>query len=345
MAKTKKTTAAGRGSLLDRTDIKNTYEGTILIEYNNSNPNGEINAGGAPAIDPVDGRCRATGESFRRKGRDYVWRHKGGHAPYDILVRGADGLEREDGGTLTIDDLIQRCRKNEGLGVSPLYLKELETKKKQKKKPSDALEPSDERKLREAVARVFWDVRTYGCLLSVGNDPIGGFKGPLAIQDGVSLHPVIDIHQANTRKIVTRESEKKNRNQTIGNRVVLRYALMSYRFCLTPAAAAVTGMSMVDFKLALEAMINCWADDTAHHRRGVFRGIWMFKQPAKGRRPVPHDWDEVVEISCKLDEPINASNLSDFGITVHEDRIPPGVEVLDTEAVLNLIGYYKEGAA
>jgi CRISPR-associated protein Csd2 len=330
------------------TNIENTYEGIYLVEYVNSNPNGDFNAGGAPSIDPIDGRCRKSCESDRAKIRRYWATTLGLKSPYDILHRTAGFLEREDGDEITVDDQVQRAREAASLGVSPKYLKELEeaknggkkARKKGKGKDDDVSLTLPQRgTVREEVFRMYLDARVFGAMLNVGTDPIGGCKGPFVINDGVSLHPVIDVHQANTRQMVTREKEKQVRKKTVGNRVVVRYALMQSTFTLTPGSAYVTGMSMKDFYLTLDAMINCWTLDTAPHRRGVLRGLWLFKQPLRGRRPVPHDWTDIVRVECKLDDPSLASSFRDFNVTVDKGLVPKGVEILDIDDVLKMLDH------
>jgi len=336
------------------TNIENTYEGIYLVEYVNSNPHGSFNGDGAPSIDPIDGRCRKSCESDRAKIRRYWATTLGLKAPYDILHRMEGFLAREDGDEITIDDQVQRGRKSAGLGVSPKYLKGLEEaktggKKGRKKEKENAVPTLQEdngaltipqrRTVCEEVFRMYLDARVFGAMLNVGSDQLGGCKGPFVINDGVSLHPVIDVHQANTRQMVTSESEKKVRHQTVGNRVVVRYALMQSTFTLTPGSAHVTGMSMKDFYLTLDAMINCWTLDTAPHRRGVLRGLWLFKQPLRGRRPVPHDWTDILRVKCKLDDPSTASSFGDFEVTVDKSLVPQGVEILDIHAVLKMIDH------
>ena len=359
-----------------RTPVQYVYEGMLWIEIKYSNGNGDLNAGGGPRMDPIDDHCYVSGESLRRKVRDYIIRKYGCKSPFDILIRSSESIEREDGGNLTIDDMVHRVRKDAGLGDSADYRYERETGQKASKKTAKKaskktakkaskktakkgskgeaaedrdgdLSPPDARRLQDFVLENYVDTRLFGFLGKTGNSPLAGVKGPLAITDGKSVHPVVEIQQANTRAMVTRESDKKNRQQTIGNRTVLRYALVQHHFTLTPNAARITGMTEEDFHLALEAIINCWTGDMAPHRRVVFRGMWIFKSE-KPRRPVPYDWTDIVPVTCKLERPEEASRLSDFNFPTRKDELrldllPKGVEVLDFKDIAEMIGLYDEG--
>jgi Cas7 group CRISPR-associated protein Csh2 len=349
-----KTSAEKNAELPTHTDIAYTYEGYVLIEYILSNPNGDLNAGGGPKMDPLSGHVFVSGELARRVVRDYVTNKYKLVAPFDIFIRNRETMAREDGGRLSLEDQVQRVRDEIGLGQNEAYLAGLEGAKKGKKgkkkgdpeaeKPSKDLTGAQERILRAAIFRAYFDGRVFGFMGNTGSDKMDSVKMPFVINEGISLHPVVDLPFANTRAMVSNEKEQQKRGQSIANRTVVRYALVLQKFVVTPAAARITGMSQADFFEVLEALINGWSLRTGAHRTPVLRGMWLFKQPALGRRPLGKDWDEVVEVRCKLADPIEANSFSDFEVVRHDELIPPGVEVFDLPQIAEMIGLWADDA-
>jgi len=315
-----------------------TYEGLVLVEFANGNPAGYFNDGGNPYQCPTTMCTALPATAYKRKMRDWWLEAFECRDGYDVMIRSGAYLQRSDGEIFTLEDMLQRARSAVGLEYNRAYLKNLAGDLAAKTKKEDELRDAQKLTIEAEFNRQCVDRRTLGYVDMTGNDKLFSAKGPFVVHDGESVHPVVPVLQTSTRQMVTSEKERDKRNKSVANRMVLQYALIQTMFTVTPAAAKITGMTMEDLRLALAAMVNCWTLDAAPHRRGVFRGIWMFKCPRLGRRPVGLDWNDVVEVRCKLDDPSEATKYSDFEVIVHEDLIPDGVELLDTEAVLDFVG-------
>lgn len=344
----RKTEAEKNAELPMSSDIAHTYGGFILVEYRNSNANGDLNAGGNPRIDPITSQAIVSGESVRRMVRDYWLVKYQCEPPFNVYMRNRETMIREDGGLMTLDDMVQQARKSVGLGLNPVYAKALEQAQKGKQKGSQKaatkgeLDARQQRVVRTALGSGCIDVRVFGAMLAVGSDRIDSLRMPFTIHDGLSINPVVELDIANTRAMVSSEKEKKSRGRSIANRVVHRYALVKHEFTLSPNSAAISGMSMRDLYETLEALINGWPQRTGPHRKPVLRGLWLVEQPRLGRRPPGLDWSDIIEVRCKLDEPIEADSFRDFEITVHQDLVPPGVRILDLNDVVEMIGLHDD---
>ncbi len=333
---------------MNGTVIEKTYEGRVLIEYEMSAPNDDVNTG-APRIDPITGEVIVSAESLRRKIRDYLGEKFQYEPPYDILMRRGEGLVRKDGENFTIDDQVQRVRKLIGLGQSKIYSDRIKSAKKKaskkkvsKKSSTEKLSAPERFQLREGIITTFVDARAFGALLNVGSDKTTNIRGGFQIHPGMSVHPVMDMFLSNTREMLTHEGERKTRNKLIGNREILRYALVRHSFVISPASARVSGLTMEDVYEILEALNNCWVQDSVSYRRATLRGLWLIECPEHGRRPLGYTWDDVIEIKSKLDDPVMSSKFEDFEINVHTDRLPPGVRIYDLPQIAEMIDLYDE---
>lgn len=346
-----KTHTEKQADLPTTSDIKNTFEGKIFIESRRGNINGDLNAGGGPKVDPVSGENIMSGEAIRRMVRNYWIAKFNCDPPNDVFMRNRETAIL-DGEWLTLDDQVQRARESIGLGLSEAYLeskqpktakkgKKSEDKKDEGEKAKKGLPLHQQRLVRSAVAARCLDVRTFGIMGGTGSDRFDSMVMPLSIFDGISVHPVIDLHVANTRSMVSSHKELEKRGQSIANRTLIRYALIEINFTLSAQAARVTGMMMWDFIEALEALVHGWILHTGPHRRIVLRDMFLFEGPALGCRPAKGDWDDVVKAVCKLDNPIEANGIEDFEITVDASRIPSTVKMYDHEDIMKLIASHE----
>jgi len=116
------------------------------------NPNGDPDAANAPRIDPQDMHGLVSDVCLKRKIRNYVLLAKEGKEPFDIFVR--------QGGVL--NPLIQQAHDELGHDV------DAKNKKADRKQVSAA---------RAVMCKRYFDVRTFGAVMSVGANA-GQVRGP-----------------------------------------------------------------------------------------------------------------------------------------------------------------------
>ena len=123
--------------------IKNRYEFIILFDVENGNPNGDPDAGNMPRIDPETGYGLVTDVCLKRKIRNYVETVKEDAAGYEIYIREDIPLNRSDN------------RAYEYLGVKDKEAKDLKKK-----------DPAADEKIRDFMCRNFYDIRTFGAVMT-----------------------------------------------------------------------------------------------------------------------------------------------------------------------------------
>ena len=135
--------------------IKNRYEFIILFDVENGNPNGDPDAGNLPRVDPETSQGLVTDVCLKRKIRNYVELAKEGEEGYNILVKPDKSLNAK----------FTAAYRDSNLSTG------------QKGKNTD-----DVLAAREYMCENYFDVRTFGAVMSTGDDPCGIVRGPVQIE-------------------------------------------------------------------------------------------------------------------------------------------------------------------
>ena len=123
--------------------IKNRYEFVILFDVENGNPNGDPDAGNMPRVDPETGLGIVTDVCLKRKIRNYVETVKEDATGYRIYVKDGVPLNRSDAEAYAALDVDEKTVKE--------------------KKKAD---PDLDRKVRDWMCANFYDVRTFGAVMT-----------------------------------------------------------------------------------------------------------------------------------------------------------------------------------
>ena len=125
--------------------IHNRYEFVILFDVENGNPNGDPDAGNMPRVDPETSLGLVTDVCLKRKIRNFVETVKEGDPGYRIYVKDSVPLNRSD---------AEACA----------YLQVGSDDKALKKAKKD--DPDLDRKLRDWMCANFFDIRTFGAVMT-----------------------------------------------------------------------------------------------------------------------------------------------------------------------------------
>lgn len=166
--------------------LTNRHDFMILFEVTNGNPNGDPDAGNMPRLDPNSNRGLVSDVCLKRKVRNYVEQFPRERAEsnvndFNILIKQGAVIETEQ---------------KEGIEAAKAQIKE----KSKQAKAETAKEKHDEKdKQAEAamkwLCRKFYDVRTFGGVLSTGDDVLKGsawgqVRGPVQFTFGQSFHAI-----------------------------------------------------------------------------------------------------------------------------------------------------------
>lgn len=234
--------------------LTNRHDFFLLFEVTNGNPNGDPDAGNMPRLDPNTNKGIVSDVCLKRKVRNYV----GEFAParngngYNILVRQGAVINKQ------LDEGVKQ-------GVEEF--------KEIKDKAEAAM---------KWLCREFYDVRTFGGVLSTGNEVMKGsafgqVRGPVQLTFGQSFHSITPLEITITRCAVTKE-EDAAKERTMGNKHIVPYALFAAKGYVSPAFAERTGFTQTDLDLLFEALLNMFEHDRSAARgEMVVRGLYDFE--------------------------------------------------------------------
>ncbi len=337
--------------------ITNRYEFTLLFDVKNGNPNGDPDGGNMPRIDPETGHGITTDVCLKRKIRNYVDLVKGNESPYEIHVReGAFLSEHHKRAHKALDDerlfvhvpvdLISELSTYEKYpqgvgfengGVFLCLSTDLDKAKKAVGKLKDISDASKsvvkelfvdskETVAKKWMCKNFFDVRTFGAVMSTGDKRCGQVRGPIQLAFSRSIDPIIglDIAMFRTAAVTVDSPEDKGLG---ARKAIIPYGLYEVHGFISAPLAKQTGFSEDDLKLFWDALLNMF-----DHDRSAARGemapqkLIVFKHDsALGNAPAQKLFNLVtVEKNCDEKPP---RSFSDYTVTVDKDNCPQGVTI------------------
>jgi CRISPR-associated protein Csd2 len=222
----------------------------MLFDVENGNPNGDPDAGNSPRIDPETNFGYVTDVCLKRKIRNFVELAKEGEPGYNILIQMDKALNAK----------FTEAYESEGL----------------KKKSKDG---ADVQTARDYMCKNYYDVRTFGAVMSTGDNPCGIVRGPVQINFARSLSPVNVQDISITRQAVTKESDFAKKDNEMGRKSFIPYGLYRAEGYISAALAQkVTGFSEEDLELLWTAIINMFEHDhSAARGKMSMRRLYVFK--------------------------------------------------------------------
>lgn len=281
--------------------ISNRYDFVMLFDVENGNPNGDPDAGNTPRIDPETNHGYITDVCLKRKIRNFVELAKEGDAGYNILIKPDKSLNAK----------FTEAYENAGLKTG------------QKGKNKD-----DVVKARDYMCANYFDVRTFGAVMSTGDDPCGIVRGPVQLNFARSISPVTYQDITITRQARTTDDRAQTGETEMGRKSIIPYAL--YRgegYISASLAQKVTGFSDDDLTLLWQAIINMFENDhSAARGKMSMRKLYVFKHDCPiGNAPSGILFDKISVTEKNADLP--PRSFADYEITIDE-QLPAGVALL-----------------
>ncbi len=288
--------------------LEKRYDFVLYFDVKDGNPNGDPDAGNLPRVDAETGNGIVTDVCLKRKIRNYVQITKGNEPGYDIFVKEKAVLNKE------IDDVYA------DLGIKA------DAKNKAK--------GDDVEKGRVGMCKKFFDIRTFGAVLSTGANA-GQVRGPVQLTFARSVEPVVSFEYSITRMAVTSEEEAEKQggdNRTMGRKYTVPYGL--YKACgfVSPHFAASTGFSTEDLDLLWDALVQMFEYDRSA-ARGLMttRRLVIFEHnSALGSKPADELFSRVKCERTGVEKDKPARDFSDYVITLD------GTSLTDTKTIVTV---------
>lgn len=305
--------------------IDNRYEFMFYIQCVNGNPNGDPDMGNSPRVDSQDMHGYMTDGAIKRRIRNYIQSAYPEDNGMAIIMQNATNINK----------FIARAKSLAGVDMGA--------------KDKDSLYKS-----RRKACELFYDVRTFGGVLSTGPNA-GQVRGPVQITFAKSVDPILPLDISITRvcnadKVndnasyddYENDENKKDEDKlrTMGRKQFLPYGLYEARGFISANLAMETGFDDNDLKILFEAILNMYEHDRSASKGQmsvvtpliIFKHVGTDSDPNQRKRQCKlgcapaHKLFELVSVSRKPEIEF-ARNYTDYDFNISMDRVPKGVEV------------------
>lgn len=305
--------------------VTNRYEFILYFDVANGNPNGDPDAGNMPRLDPETNLGLVSDVALKRKVRNYV------------ALASDNRIYMSEGSTLNL------LHKEAWAAVMPDVTKAEEFKKL----------PKEEAKARELTAWMcanFWDVRTFGAVMSTGVNA-GQVRGPVQFAFARSVEPILPLEISITRMAATTEKDAEEKGgRTMGRKHIVPYGLYRvHGYVSAPLASHETkgtGFSEDDLELLWQALGNMFDHDRSAARGEMAsRKLILFRHDSKlGNAQAQSLFDRVKTLRVhqgaaheigsegyykNTDNWPPARKWEDYRVTIDRDGLPAGVEIIE----------------
>ena len=265
--------------------ISHRYDFVLLFDVKDGNPNGDPDAGNLPRVDAETGHGLVTDVALKRKVRNFVAMTReqdqrdpiAGEHRFEIYVREKAILNQ------------QHQRAYSALGLEALETGaaqggdgEVATKKSTKDRRKGSSDDVD--KARKWMCQNFYDVRTFGAVMSLGTNA-GQVRGPVQLTFARSNEPVVALEHSITRVAVATEAEAEKQqgdNRTMGRKHTVPYGLYRAHGFVSAFLARQTGFDSEDLDLLLKALEDMFEHDRSAARGEMAtRGLYVFEHDSE----------------------------------------------------------------
>ncbi len=246
------------------------YDFALLFDVQDGNPNGDPDAGNMPRIDAETGHGLVTDVALKRKVRNYVGMVKDCAQPHDIYIKEKGVLERTHRAAYEAIGATGELADDAGK----------DDRKKAKRKGSE----DSVRKARDWICENFFDVRTFGAVMSTGVN-CGQVRGPVQLTFARSIEPIVASEHSITRMAVATEKEAEAQdgdNRTMGRKHTVPYGLYRAHGFVSAFLAKQTGFGADDLELFFKALEDMFEHDRSAARgQMATRGLYVFKHDSE----------------------------------------------------------------
>lgn len=315
--------------------LKNRYDFVLVFDVRDGNPNGDPDAGNLPRLDAESGHGLVTDVSLKRKVRNFV-----------SLVKDQTQIEPEDGVNRfeiyvrekgILNNQHQRAYsalkldapdETESTEVEALPAADAKKAKPGKEKRKGSADDVD--KARRWMCQNFFDVRTFGAVMSTGINA-GQVRGPVQLTFARSVEPVIALEHSITRMAVATQAEadkQQGDNRTMGRKHTVPYGIYVAHGFVSSFLAKQTGFGEEDLELLWQALESMFEHDRSAARGEMStRGLYVFKHDSELGNAHAHALFDRIKIKRKDGVEVPRA-FADYEVSVAESDVPAGVSLM-----------------
>jgi len=316
--------------------LNNRYDFALIFDVKDGNPNGDPDAGNMPRLDAETGHGLVTDVALKRKVRNFVALVKdqdmrepeAGQKRFEIYVREKAILNHQNQRAYAALKLDAVEAPAEATAEAEAAVEEADTKKKPAKKEKRKGSAEDVSKARDWMCQNFFDVRTFGAVMSTGTNA-GQVRGPVQLTFARSVEPVVALEHSITRMAVATEGEAEKQqgdNRTMGRKHTVPYGVYVAHGFVSSFLAKQTGFGEDDLELLWQALAQMFEHDRSAARGEMStRGLYVFKHDSELGDAPAHALFERIQIKKTVDVP---RSFTDYSVNVDETDLPSGITLL-----------------
>jgi len=188
---------------------------------------------------------------------------------------------------------------------------------------------SKEKKAAQWMCKNFFDVRTFGAVMSTGDMRCGQIRGPVQLGFSESIDPIVgkEIPMSRTAAVRVDKPEDKGLG---ARKSIIPYGLYRIHGYISAPLAERTGFCADDLEVLWDALRNMFDLDPAAARTGMFaQKLIVFKHASElGNAPAQKLFDLVkVKKNCDDKPPRSFSDYTVTPIDEIKANAPDGVEI------------------
>jgi len=340
--------------------IQNRFEFVLLFDVENGNPNGDPDAGNMPRIDAETSHGIVTDVCLKRKIRNFIDLTQNNESPYRIHVREGSFLNdhlrkahkevEKEGIALSVPhalitllkeaklpDSLRLDESENGVSVvNTLTKPKTDTEKAVKKLKIeddakyfllDFLTYSQEKYAQKWMCANYYDVRTFGAVMSTGEFKCGQVRGPVQLNFAKSVEPVMPT----TFSLAHIAAPNRGDSTGLGaQKNTIPYGLYRAEGYISAHFAQKTGFSDADVEFLWQALINMFDHDHSAARGKMnSRKLIVFKHESKLGNAPAHKLFDLVKVQRVGDTSAPARAFSDYGVSITYDQKPESVEIIE----------------
>jgi CRISPR-associated protein Csd2 len=289
---------------MENNAIKNRYDFVFLFDVKDGNPNGDPDQANLPRVDAENQEGLVTDVCIKRKVRNYIQLKKSkiGDDGKNIPESGFDIFIRQGN---ILNNVI------------------------------DSASGDTTQKRQNSICKDYYDVRTFGAVLSTGDKGAGTVRGPVQFTFSRSEDRIYQAEHSITRCAVTTDKEakaqeKRENASTFGRKSTVPYALYRMHGFISAVDAMKSGFSEDDLKLLWEALLNAFEHDRAAARGEMNpRRLIAFKHNnhlGSARSGELFDFVKITKLN------VLPRSWGDYAVTSADEikkNLPQGIELIE----------------
>ena len=270
-------------------NLAHRYDFVLVFDVKDGNPNGDPDAGNMPRLDAESGHGLVTDVSLKRKVRNFVGLVKeqeerapvDGEKRFEIYVREKAILNHQNQRAYSALNLAVAIEEQAEEATETVAN---DAKKKKPIKEKRKGSADDVGKARKWMCQNFFDVRTFGAVMSIGVN-CGQVRGPVQLTFARSVEPIVALEHSITRMAVATEAEAEKQqgdNRTMGRKHTVPYGVYVAHGFVSSFLAKQTGFGEDDLELVFQALAQMFEHDRSAARGEMStRGLYVFKHDSE----------------------------------------------------------------